>query len=53
MNESWRKKLKKIETSFSRISRKESKINSFYDEISSEFEDESTDEKSTIKNFIQ
>ncbi len=31
MNESWRKELKKIKTSFSRILRKESKINSFYD----------------------
>ncbi len=40
MNESWRKKLRKIETSSSRILKKESKINSFYDEISSKHEDE-------------
>jgi hypothetical protein len=33
MNESWRKKLKKIEISSSRILRKESKMNLFYDEI--------------------
>ncbi len=49
MNESWRKKLRKIETSSSRILRKESKMNSFYDEISQKFHDESTDEKSTIE----
>jgi hypothetical protein len=49
MNESWRKKLKKIEISSSRILRKESKMNFFYDEISSKFHEESTDEKSTIE----
>jgi hypothetical protein len=49
INESWRKKLRKIETSSSRILRKESKINSFYDEISSKCEDESADEESTIE----
>jgi hypothetical protein len=38
MNESWRKKLKKIETSSSRILKKESKINFFFDEISSKYE---------------
>jgi hypothetical protein len=54
MNESWRKKLKKIETSSSRILRKESKINSFYDEISSKYKDEHLDElKSVIEiHFI-
>jgi hypothetical protein len=41
--------LRKIETLSSRILRKESKINSFYDEISSEFEDESSDEESTVE----
>jgi hypothetical protein len=49
MNESWRKKLKRIETSSSRILKKELKINSFYDEISSKFEDESLKEKNIIK----
>jgi sucrose-6-phosphate hydrolase SacC (GH32 family) len=39
-NESRRKKLKKIETSSSRILKKKSKINLFYDEISSKHEDE-------------
>jgi hypothetical protein len=34
IDELWRKKLRKIETSAFRILRKESKINSFYDEIS-------------------
>jgi hypothetical protein len=33
INESWRKKLRKIKTSSSRILRKKSKINSFYDEM--------------------
>jgi hypothetical protein len=46
MNESWRKKLKKIETSLSRILKKESKINSFYDEISSKHEDEYLNDES-------
>ncbi len=46
MNESWRKKLKKIETSSSRILKKESKINSFYDEISSKYEDECSNDES-------
>ncbi len=41
--------MKKIETSSSRILKKESKINSFYDEISSKFEDESLDEKNIIE----
>ncbi len=49
MNESWKKKLKKIEISSSRILRKESKINSFYDEISSKCKDESTDEENTVE----
>jgi hypothetical protein len=49
MNESWRKKLKKIEISSSRILRKESKMNLFYDEISSKFHEKSTDEESTIE----
>ncbi len=48
MNESWRKKLKKIETSSSRILRKESKINSFYNEISSKYEDEHLDESKSV-----
>ncbi len=46
MNESWRKKLRKIETSSSRILKKESKINSFYDEISSKYEDECLNDES-------
>jgi hypothetical protein len=41
--------LKKIETLSSRILKKELKINSFYDEISSKFEDKSLDEKNTIE----
>jgi hypothetical protein len=41
--------LKKIETSSSRILRKESKINLFYDEISSKLENESSDEESIIE----
>jgi hypothetical protein len=41
--------LRKIETSSSRILKKESKINSFYDEISSKFEDESLNEENTIE----
>ncbi len=49
MNESWKKKLKKIEISSSRILRKESKMNLFYDEISSKFHEKSTDEKSIIE----
>jgi hypothetical protein len=49
MNESWRKKLKKIEISSSRILKKESKINFFYDEISSKFHEKSTDEESIIE----
>ncbi len=49
MNESWRKKLKKIEISSSRILRKKSKMNFFYDEISSKFHEKSTDEESTIE----
>jgi hypothetical protein len=46
MNESWRKKLKKIETSSSRILKKKFKINSFYDEISSKCEDEYLNDES-------
>ncbi len=49
MNESWRKKLKKIEISSSRILKKESKMNFFYDEISSKFHEKSTDEESAIE----
>ncbi len=49
MNESWRKKLKRIEISSSRILKKESKINFFYDEISSKFHEKSTNDESTIE----
>jgi hypothetical protein len=49
MNESWRKKLKKIEIFSSRILKKKSKMNSFYDEISQKFHEKSTDEKSIIE----
>jgi hypothetical protein len=49
MNESWRKKLKKIEISSSRILRKELKVSFFYDEISSKFHKKSTDEESIIE----
>jgi hypothetical protein len=49
MNESWRKELKKIEISSSRILRKESKMNFFYDEIQQKFHEESTDEESIIE----
>jgi hypothetical protein len=51
INESWRKKLRKIETSFSRILKKELKINSFYDDISSKCKDEylNDESKSVIK----
>jgi hypothetical protein len=49
MNESWRKKLKKIKTSSSKILKKKSKMNFFYDEISSKFHEKSTDEESTIE----
>ncbi len=51
MNESWRKKLRKIETLSSRILKKKSKINLFYDEISSKYEDEylSDESKSVIE----
>jgi hypothetical protein len=49
MNESWRKKLKKIEISSSRILRKESKMNHFYDEISSKFHKKSINEESIIE----
>jgi hypothetical protein len=49
INESWRRKLKKIEISSSRILRKESKMNSFYDEISQKSHEKSTDEESTIE----
>ncbi len=49
MNESWRKKLKKIEISSSRILKKESKVNLFYDEMSSKFHEKSTDEESIIE----
>jgi hypothetical protein len=46
MNEPWRKKLKKIETPSSRILKKESKINPFYDEIPPKYEDEYLDDES-------
>ncbi len=49
INESWKKKLRKIETSSSRILKKELKINSFYDEILSKFENESLNEKNIIE----
>ncbi len=49
INESWRKKLKKIKISSSRILKKESKVNSFYDEIQQKFHEKSTDEENTIK----
>jgi hypothetical protein len=49
INKSWRKELRKIKTSSSRILRKESKINSFYDEISSSFENELINEENTIE----
>jgi hypothetical protein len=45
-NESWRKNLKNIETSLSRILKKRSKINFFYDEISSKYEDEHLNDES-------
>jgi TolB-like protein len=41
--------LKKIETSSSRILKKESRINLFYDEILSNFENESSDEENIIE----
>jgi hypothetical protein len=46
IDELWRKKLKKIETSTFRILRKESKINSFYDKISQRRNDEYLDDES-------
>ncbi len=46
MNESWRKELKKIETSSSRIFKKRFKINSFYDEVSSKCKDEYLNDES-------
>jgi cysteinyl-tRNA synthetase len=49
INKSWKKKLKKIKTFSSRILKKESKINSFYDEISSKFEDELSNEKNIVE----
>jgi hypothetical protein len=51
INESWRKKLKKIKISSSRILKKESKVNFFYDEISSKFHEKSTDDKSIIEIY--
>jgi hypothetical protein len=51
MNESWRKILKKIETSLLKILKKKFKINSFYDEVSSKCEDEYLNDKS--KNAIK
>ncbi len=41
--------MKKIETSSSRILKKESKMNFFYDEISSKFHEKSTNEENTIE----
>jgi carboxylesterase type B len=51
INESWRKKLRKIKTSSSKILKTKSKINSFYDEISSKYKDKylNDDSKNTIK----
>jgi hypothetical protein len=49
VDEPWRKELKKIETPPSRILRKGSKMNPFYDEIPPKFHDESTNEESTIE----
>jgi hypothetical protein len=49
INEFGKKKLKKIETFSSRILKKESKINSFYDEISSKFEDELSNEENIVE----
>jgi hypothetical protein len=49
MNESWKKELKKIETSSSRILKTESKINSFYDEFVFEFKNKSANEESIIE----
>jgi hypothetical protein len=48
-NELWRKKLKKIETSSSRILKKKSKINLFYDEISPKYEDLNDESESAIE----
>jgi hypothetical protein len=49
MKNSWRKKLKRIEISSSRILRKESKMNFFYDKISSKFHEKLTNEESIIE----
>jgi hypothetical protein len=49
INESWRKKLKKIEISSSRILKKKSKMKFFYDEISSKFHEKSSNEESIIE----
>ncbi len=46
IKKSWRKELKKMETSSSRILKKESKINSFYDEIAQRHDDEYLDDES-------
>ncbi len=46
MDEPWRKELRKIETPPSRILRKGSRINPFYDEISSKTEDEYLNDES-------
>jgi hypothetical protein len=51
IDELWRKYLKKIETSSSRILKKKSKINSFYNEISWRREDEYLNDES--KNAIE
>ncbi len=44
-----RQKLRKIKTSFSRILRKESKINLFYNEISSKLENKSLNKESIVE----
>ncbi len=51
VNESWRKELKKIEISSSKILKKESKMNSFYDEISLKCDDEYLDDE--LKSAIE
>jgi hypothetical protein len=50
-DESWRKKLKKIEISSSRILKKESKMNSFSDEVSQKFHEKSINEESIIEIY--
>jgi transposase len=52
INKSWKKKLKKIEISSSRILKKELKMNSFYDEISQKFHEKLINEKSIIEIYL-